>query len=119
MNNADFWSSVDTVIEDNFTPEGLRKLDQYAEDFITGRLIYQRFSSLEQHGCSAGGFANVIATLLAGAKNGSDCETENGLSEFQRECKRGAQQEESSQRKSYMIDNSHFFVYSLGNSRQV
>lgn len=83
MTNADFWASVDAIIEEELTPEGLRTLDCYAEDFISGRLVYQRFSSLEQHGCSAGGFANVIATLLAGAKIGTDCWIEEGLTEYQ------------------------------------
>ena len=41
----------------------------YAEQFISGRLVYQRFSPREQYGCSAGGEANVIASLLAGAEN--------------------------------------------------
>ena len=93
MNNADFWVSVDAIVKEGFIPEGLRKLDRYAEDFISGRLVYQRFSPLEQHGCSAGGYANVIATLLAGAETGADCDAEGVLTEYQRECKRGAQQE--------------------------
>ena len=37
MNNADFWASVRGIIDDGFTPEGLRKLDYYAEQFISGR----------------------------------------------------------------------------------
>jgi len=45
---------------------------QNAEQFISGRLVYQRFSSREQHGCSAGGAANVIATILAGAEDRTD-----------------------------------------------
>ena len=69
MNNADFWASLRAIITDGFTPEGLRKLDYYAEQFISGRLVYQRFSPREQYGCSAGGEANVIASLLAGAEN--------------------------------------------------
>lgn len=93
MNNADFWASVNTIVEEGFTPEGLQMLDRYAEDFISGRLIYQRFSSFEQHGCSAGGAANVIATLLAGAETGTDSGTEEILTKYQRECKCGAQQE--------------------------
>ena len=31
MNNADFWASVHTIIAEGFTPEGLQKLDNYAE----------------------------------------------------------------------------------------
>ena len=58
MNNADFWASVRAIIAEGFTPEGLHKLDSYAEQFISGRLVYQRFSPREQHGCTAGGEAN-------------------------------------------------------------
>ena len=43
MNNADFWDSIRTIIADGFTPEGMQKLDSYAEQFISGRLVYQRF----------------------------------------------------------------------------
>ncbi|MBR1505632.1 MAG: hypothetical protein IJ614_05945, partial [Prevotella sp.] len=66
MNNADFWASICAIIAEGFTPEGLLKLDTYAEQFISGRLVYQRFSPREQHGCAAGGTTNVIASLLAG-----------------------------------------------------
>ena len=31
MNNAEFWASVNGIISDGFTPEGLQKLDSYAE----------------------------------------------------------------------------------------
>jgi len=31
MNNADFWASVHTIIAEDFTSEGLLKLDSYAE----------------------------------------------------------------------------------------
>ena len=93
MNSADFWASVHAIIADGFTPEGLQKLDTYAEQFISGRLIYQRFSPREQYGCAAGGEANVIASLLAGAEDRADSDAAQALSEFQRECQRGAQQE--------------------------
>ena len=93
MNNADFWASLRAIITDGFTPEGLRKLDYYAEQFISGRLVYQRFSPREQHGCSAGGEANVIASLLAGAENSSDSDVKETLSEFQRERQLGTKQE--------------------------
>ena len=72
MNNADFWASVHTIIAEDFTPEGLQKIDSYAEKFISGKLVYQRFSPQEQHGCAAGGATNVIASLLAGAEAGQD-----------------------------------------------
>ena len=93
MNNADFWASVRTVITEGFTPEGLRQLDYYAEQFISGRLVYQRFSPREQYGCSAGGETNVIASLLAGAENSTDTNVKETLSEFQRERQQGAKQE--------------------------
>ena len=93
MNNADFWASVCEIIAGGFTPDGLHKLDTYAEQFISGRLVYQRFSPREQHGCTAGGEANVIASLLAGAKNSTDSDATQALSDFQREFQRGAKQE--------------------------
>ena len=79
MNNADFWASVHTIIAEGFTSEGLLKLDSYAEQFISGRLVYQRFSPQEQHGCAAGGSTNVIASLLAGAEAGSDSQDSQAL----------------------------------------
>jgi len=93
MNNADFWASVHTIIAEGFTSEGLLKLDSYAEQFISGRLVYQRFSPQEQHGCAAGGSTNVIASLLAGTEAGSDSQDSQALSDYQRECQLGAQQE--------------------------
>jgi hypothetical protein len=93
MNNADFWASVRAIIAEGFTPEGLLKLDSYAEQFISGRLVYQRFSPREQHGCTAGGEANVIASLLAGAEDCPDSDVAETLSEFKRERQRGAKQE--------------------------
>ena len=50
MNNADFWASVRSIIADGFTPDGLQKLDRYAEQFISNALVYQRFSPQEHHG---------------------------------------------------------------------
>ena len=67
MNNQDFWHSVLSIIDEGFTAEGLSKLESYAEQFITQRLVYKRFSPAEQYGCAAGGTTHVIATLLAGA----------------------------------------------------
>ena len=84
MNNADFWASVHTIIAEDFTSEGLLKLDSYAEQFISGRLVYQRFSPQEQHGCAAGGTTNVIASLLAGAETGSNSQDSKALSDYQR-----------------------------------
>lgn len=93
MNNADFWASIRMIIAEGFTPEGLHKLDSYAEQFISGKLVYQRFSPQEQHGCAAGGLANVVASLLAGAEVGTDSENQGSLSDYEIECQRGAQQE--------------------------
>jgi hypothetical protein len=42
MNNSDFWTSMDAIIKGGFTPEGLVKLDLYAEQFISRQLIYKR-----------------------------------------------------------------------------
>ncbi len=93
MNNAEFWASVRDIIAKGFTPEGLLKLDTYAAEFISGRLVYQRFSPQEQYGCAAGGHANVIASLLAGAEVGTDSQSSPALSDYQRECECGAKQE--------------------------
>ena len=93
MNNADFWASVRQIVAEGFTPEGLLKLDSYAEQFISGKLVYQRFSPQEQHGCSAGGTTNVIASLLSGAEAGTDSQNQGALGDYQRECQLGAQQE--------------------------
>ena len=93
MNNADFWASIRSIIAEGFTPEGLHKLDYYAEQFISGRLVYQRFSPREQYGCSASGETNVIASLLAGAEDCSNSDVTETLSEFQRERQHGATQE--------------------------
>ena len=82
MNNADFWASVRGIIAEGFTPDGLHKLDTYAEQFISGRLVYQRFSPREQYGCAAGGEANVIASLLAGAEDCADSDAAQALSDM-------------------------------------
>lgn len=91
MNNADFWTSIADIINEGFTTEGLRKLDRYAELFISRRIIYKRFSPIEQYGCSAGGSSHVIASILSGAEIETDSEFE-GLSGFQRELKCGEKQ---------------------------
>ncbi len=92
MNNKDFWDSVNAIIVEGFTPEGLQKLDEYAEQFVTGRLVYQRFSPAEQHGCAAGGPAHVVASLLAGANVAANRLVSEPLS-FKEECERGKAQE--------------------------
>ena len=92
-NNADFWTSIESIINDGFTSEGLQKLDRYAEQFISRELVYKRFSPLEQHGCSTGGTTHVIATLLAGAE--IDANTfASGISDFKRMLQCGEKQAE-------------------------
>lgn len=97
MNHSEFWASIATIIQDGFTPEGLTKLDRYAEQFISGQLVYKRFSPHEQHGCAAGGASNVIASLLAGAEieSDKDASKESG---FKRVLQRGTQQAERIER---------------------
>lgn len=72
MNNKEFWLSVSNIIRDGFQPEGLAKLEEYAEWFFSGKLVYERFSSAEQFGCVNGGATHVIASLLAGAEVEAD-----------------------------------------------
>ena len=91
MSNADFWRNIDTIISGGFTSEGLTNLDRYAADFISGRLVYKRFSPQEQHGCAAGGYAHVVASLIAGAETGADTLTE-GADEFKKQQQRAATQ---------------------------
>ena len=94
MNNADFWMSINAIIADGFTPDGLHKLDQYAELLFNGRLVYKRFSPFEQHGCAAGGATHVVASMLAGAKAQSDSGASPYGGDFKREVEFGAQQAE-------------------------
>ncbi len=91
MNNSDFWAQINAIIEEGFTPKGLAILDGYADKFTCGQLLYQRFSPAEQHGCTEGGHAHVVASLLAGAKNSTDTVFE-GDNDFKRQCKRGEAQ---------------------------
>ena len=93
MNNADFWASVTDIIAKGFNPEGLLKLDSYAAEFNSGRLVYQRFSPQEQYGCATGGHANVIATLIAGAEVGTDNSYSSTLIDFKEERELAARQE--------------------------
>lgn len=68
MTNHDFWMSISDIINEGFTSEGLAKLDDYAEQFSTGKILYKRFSPSEQYGCCQGGRIHVIASLLTGAE---------------------------------------------------
>ena len=40
MTNHDFWMSISDIINEGFTSEGLAKLDDYAEQFSTGKILY-------------------------------------------------------------------------------
>ena len=87
MTNNDFWKHIDTIIAQGFDAHGLKQLEVYAELFISGRLVYQRFSPLEQHGCAAGGSNHVIASLLAGAGiDPSSLSAPEGSFQREREC---------------------------------
>ena len=92
MNNQDFWADINSIIKGGFTANGLTKLESYAEQFISKRLVYQRFSQGEQLGCIAGGATNVIASLLAGAENQANRDAEKGIGDFKREVERGKAQ---------------------------
>ena len=94
MNNQDFWHSIHSIIDEGFTANGLSKLESYAEQFITQRLVYKRFSSAEQYGCSMGGATHVIASLLAGAETAADRNAAPDVGDFKREVQRGAKQAE-------------------------
>ena len=93
MNNADVWASIDAIVKEGFSSEGLAKLDRYAEQFISRQLIYQRFSPQEQYGCTAGGSSHVIASILAGAEAPADSEAER-IDNFKRELQYGEKQAE-------------------------
>lgn len=97
MDNSDFWASIDAIIKEDFVPEGLAKLERYAEQFISGQLLYKRFSPHEQYGCAAGGASNVIASLLAGAEVGTNQDAQR-LNGFQRELQCGTVQAERIER---------------------
>ena len=87
MSSSDFWKNIDTIIAQGFNDQGLKQLEEYAELFISKRLVYKRFSPLEQHGCSAGGSNHVIASLLAGASiDPSSLSSPEGSFQREREC---------------------------------
>ena len=72
MTNKDIWQSILSIIHQGFTPNGISKLEEYAENFISQQLVYKRFSPSEQHGCIEGGTNHVIASILAGAEIEAD-----------------------------------------------
>ena len=55
MDNQEFWTSISTIILNGFDSEGKLKLQQYAKQFITGQLLFKRYTEDEQFGCAAGG----------------------------------------------------------------
>ena len=93
MESKAFWDDILSVIDDGFLPNGLQKLERYAEQFISGRLVYKRFSPSEQRGCSAGGCTHVVASLLAGAEVATDNGDSQSISNRQAEFKHGTKQE--------------------------
>lgn len=108
MTNKDFWQSIREIIDCGFSVEGLAKLEEYAEQFISGRLVYKRFSPPEQHGCIEGGANNVIASILAGAEVDSN-QFSAPAGSFQREQQCGKVQAERienwARKASCWIDN--------------
>ena len=108
MTNKDFWQSVRNIIDCGFSVEGLSKLEEYAEQFISGRLVYKRFSPSEQYGCIEGGANNVIASILAGAEVNTD-QFSAPSDSFQREQQCGKTQAERienwARKTSCWIDN--------------
>ena len=81
ITNAEFWSRVNEIISSGFNEDGLDELERYGELFSRGRLLFKRFSPQEQSGCAAGGSTHVVATILAGTKTPSDCQSE-GVSDL-------------------------------------
>ena len=72
LTNLEFWKSIFIIIGNHFTPEGTKQLEQYAQQFIVGRLLFARYTDNEQFGCAAGGTIHVIASILAGAETPAD-----------------------------------------------
>lgn len=91
ITNKDFWDNVQSIIREDFPPRSLETLDYYADLFISGKCIFNRFSPQEQHGCSAGGSSHVVATIIAGAETEPD-PNDAILPDFKKELKRAAQQ---------------------------
>jgi len=118
MNNQQFWESIATIINKGFDTEGLLKLELYAEQFISAKLIYKRYTPFEQHGCTEGGTLHVIASILAGAETPADQLTAPEGS-FKREQQRAEAQsavlEKWARTTGCWIDNvNHSLVRSFG-----
>lgn len=82
---APIWKDIKKIISNDFTQEGLSKLEEYGRLYDERKIIYKRFSPQEQHGCSAGGSTHVIASLLAGAESAASGNAEESLSDFNTE----------------------------------
>ena len=68
MGSYEFWTSISAIIRNGFDGEGLKKLEEYAKQFINGQLLFKRYTEDEQFGCAVGGSLHVIASILAGAE---------------------------------------------------
>ena len=55
MGSYEFWTSISAIIRNGFDVEGLKKLEEYAKQFINGQLLFKRYTEDEQFGCAAGG----------------------------------------------------------------
>ena len=117
MTNHDFWMSISDIINEGFTSEGLAKLDDYAEQFSTGKILYKRFSPSEQLGCVKGGTIHVIASLLAGAEVGANKLTAPEHS-FKREQQLGKVQEKRieswAKKTGCWVDDTSVYNQTLG-----
>ena len=117
MTNHDFWMSISDIINEGFTSEGLAKLDDYAEQFSTGKILYKRFSPSEQYGCCEGGRIHVIASLLAGAEVGANQLTAPEHS-FKREQQLGKVQEKRieswAKKTGCWVDDTSVYNQTLG-----
>ena len=117
MTNHDFWISISDIINEGFTSEGLAKLDDYAEQFSTGKILYKRFSPSEQYGCCEGGRIHVITSLLAGAEVGTDQLTTPEHS-FKREQQFGKVQEKRieswAKKTGCWVDDTSVYNQTLG-----
>ena len=68
MGNYEFWTSISAIIRNGFDGEGLKKLEEYAKQFINGQLLFKRYTEDEQFGCAVGDTLQVIASIRAGGE---------------------------------------------------
>ena len=55
MGSYEFWTSISAIIRNGFDGAGLKKLEEYAKQFINGQLLFKRYTEDEQFGCAVGG----------------------------------------------------------------